>query len=128
MPAAFFIVLLSFFAYCILFNERRYESSFSKKLSMVKSSFGEHPTSGNQVDLFTGRYGPYIKHGKTNATVPKGMDPEKLTTEEALAILVAKEGTPKKKAGAKKAAKKSGKKSVVRKKAAKKSPAKSKSK
>ncbi|NCN39651.1 type I DNA topoisomerase [bacterium] len=107
-----------------LLSEEKKGRGGSKKIK----SFGEHPTSGNQVDLFTGRYGPYIKHGKTNATVPKGMDPEKLTTEEALAILVAKEGTPKKKAGAKKAAKKSGKKSVVRKKAAKKSPAKSKSK
>ena len=88
----------------------------SKKLK----SFGEHPTTKKAVDVFTGRYGPYIKHGKTNATVPKEMDPEKLTMEQALSILVAKEGSPKKKAAKKKAAKKTAKKKVAKKKTTKK--------
>ncbi len=92
--------------------------------SKIKS-FGEHPTTGKTIDLFTGRYGPYIKHGKTNATVPKDFDPEKLTTEQALSILVAKEGSPKKGASKKGGAKKGGaKKSVARKTAPKKKVAK----
>jgi topoisomerase IA-like protein len=35
-------------------------------------------------------YGPYIKHGRVNATVPQDYDPAVLTLEQALAILEAK--------------------------------------
>ncbi len=50
---------------------------------------GEHP-SGGQVTLKAGRYGPYVNHGKINATLPKEADPTTLTLEEALALLSAK--------------------------------------
>lgn len=92
-----------------LLSEEKKGRGGSKKLN----SLGEHPTSGKAVDVYTGRYGPYVKHGKTNATIPKEMDAEKLTMEQALQILVAKEGEPK---GKKKAAKKK----VAKKKVAKK--------
>jgi DNA topoisomerase-1 len=52
----------------------------------------EHPVDKKPVDLYVGRYGPYVKHGKTNATVPKELDPEKLTQEEALSLLASKGG------------------------------------
>jgi DNA topoisomerase I len=52
----------------------------------------EHPVDKKPVDLYVGRYGPYVKHGKINATVPKDIDPEKLTEEQALSLLVAKGG------------------------------------
>jgi DNA topoisomerase-1 len=39
-----------------------------------------------------GRYGPYVKHGKMNATVPKEIAPEALTFEQALSLLAAKAG------------------------------------
>jgi DNA topoisomerase-1 len=51
------------------------------------------------VALLSGRYGPYVKHGKLNATVPQDYDPETLTLEQALEILAAKQakdGTGKK--------------------------------
>ena len=54
-----------------------------------------------------GRYGPYVKHGSVNATLPRDTDPEKLTVEEAVALIAARAGkspSPKKKAPAKKAA------------------------
>ena len=71
-----------------------------------------------------GRFGPYVKSGKINATLPKGTAPEDLTLEAALPLLAAKAGAaPKKKAPAKKAA--APKKAAAAKKpAAKKAPAK----
>ena len=37
-----------------------------------------------------GRYGPYVKHGSTNATLPKGVTPEQLGLDQALSLLAAK--------------------------------------
>jgi DNA topoisomerase-1 len=53
---------------------------------------GAHPTTGDPVRLLAGRFGPYVKHGATNANLPKGADPEGLTLEEAVALLTAREG------------------------------------
>jgi DNA topoisomerase-1 len=52
---------------------------------------GVHPTDGKPVRVLAGRFGPYIKHGETNANVPKGGDPQALTLEEALALLAERE-------------------------------------
>ena len=48
---------------------------------------GAHPTDGAPIAVMSGRYGPYIKHGKTNAPMPKGMATEALTIEEAVRLL-----------------------------------------
>ena len=50
---------------------------------------GDHPTGG-PVSVKAGRFGPYVNHGKVNATLPKGTDPEKVTLEEAIAILASR--------------------------------------
>ncbi|MDI1282142.1 type I DNA topoisomerase [Brevundimonas sp.] len=66
---------------------------------------GAHPETGDPVHVMAGRFGPYVKSGKINATLPKGTTPEDLTMEQALPLLAAKAGAaPKKKAPAKKAA------------------------
>lgn len=59
-----------------------------KKPSTVEPirSLGEHPEGGT-VDLFEGRYGPYVKHGKVNASLPKGADMRSFTLEEAISLL-----------------------------------------
>lgn len=67
---------------------------------------GEHPELGGAVNVFDGRYGPYVKHEKTNATLPKDVKPEDLTLEMAVALV------------AEKAAKKGGKKAGTKRKAA----------
>ena len=48
---------------------------------------GEHPERGGKVQVLSGRYGPYVKHGEVNATLPKGKEPAALTMDEAVALL-----------------------------------------
>jgi DNA topoisomerase-1 len=52
--------------------------------------FGAHPKDKKPVSLHKGRYGPYVKHGKANASLRKAHDPETLTLEEAVALLADK--------------------------------------
>jgi DNA topoisomerase-1 len=89
---------------------------------------GLHPESGEPVNIFIGRYGPYVKHVKTNVSFGKDIEPESLTMEQALVLLAEKEGSKGKKKTAKKktAKKKSAKKKTAKKSTAKKSTAKKK--
>ncbi|MBS7803622.1 type I DNA topoisomerase [Rhizobiales bacterium TNE-4] len=76
---------------------------------------GDHP-DGGPVTVHAGRYGPYVKHGSVNATLPKSISPETVTLEDAIPLLAARaEASGKKKSGAKKA--------PAKKAAAKKAPA-----
>jgi len=81
---------------------------------------GLHPEDQQPVGIFSGRYGPYVKHGKVNATLPNGVNVETLTLEEGLALLAEKMAKTGKPAPKKKAAPK---KKVAPKKAAAKKPA-----
>lgn len=78
---------------------------------------GEHPTSGEKIAVLKGRYGPYIKFGKKNVTLPKGTEVESFTLEDAVKLLPAAKGKKKaaaKKAPAKKAAAKTAAKTVAK--------------
>ncbi len=74
---------------------------------------GDHP-DGGAMQVLDGRYGPYVKWEKVNATIPKDIKPEDVTQEMAIELVnerAAKKGTkkkaaPKKKAAAKKTTKK----------------------
>lgn len=89
---------------------------------------GAHPETGEPIHVMAGRFGPYVKSGKINATLPKGTAPEDLTLEDALPLLAARalaapskgKRAPAKKAAAKKpAVKKAAAKKPAAKKAAK---------
>jgi DNA topoisomerase-1 len=81
---------------------------------------GDHPEDGKPVLVLDGAYGPYVKHGRINATLPKDQVPEEVTMEQAVEWIEAKAAKKgKKKATKKKAAKKTAKKKT-KKKAAKK--------
>ena len=53
---------------------------------------GKHPGDNQPVALYSGRYGPYVKHGKVNATLPDPNAIASVTLEEALELLAAKSG------------------------------------
>ena len=42
------------------------------------------------ITICEGRYGPYVKHGQVNASLPKDVTPEEMTLEEGLALLAAR--------------------------------------
>ncbi len=77
---------------------------------------GKHPRTEAEIKLMDGRYGAYVTDGETNATLPKSIDKDQLTLEEAAQLIDAraaaapakgkgrKKAAPKKKAPAKKAA------------------------
>ncbi|MCG3267970.1 type I DNA topoisomerase [Yoonia sp. I 8.24] len=92
------------------------------KAAVPIHELGEHPEAGGPVNVFDGKYGPYVKWEKINATIPEDIPPAELTMAQAVHLIderAAKSGkkkpAPKKKAPAKKPA--------AKKPAAKKKPA-----
>ena len=78
-------------------------------------TLGEHPTSGGEIKVMPGRYGPYVTDGNTNATIPKDVKPEDIEAAQAIELIDAraakgpakkkrKKAAPKKKTAAKKKA------------------------
>jgi DNA topoisomerase-3 len=53
---------------------------------------GKHPVDGAPVSVYAGRYGPYVKHGDTNATIREKEKADSISLEEALALLEEKGG------------------------------------
>ena len=51
---------------------------------------GKHPRSGESVTIKSGRYGPYVTDGTTNASLPQGAEPEALTMEQAVELMDAR--------------------------------------
>jgi DNA topoisomerase I len=60
------------------------------RASSVIKELGDHPELGGKVQVLSGRYGPYVKHGKVNATLPKDRDPEQVKLQEAVELIAAK--------------------------------------
>jgi DNA topoisomerase-1 len=83
---------------------------------------GEHPSEGGPINVMDGRYGPYVKWGKVNATIPKEIEPAQVTIEMAVDLIAQKAPAKKKKVPAKK--KTAAKKPAAQKTATKKAPSK----
>jgi DNA topoisomerase-1 len=90
-------------------------------------ALGVHPTSGGEMKVMPGRYGPYVTDGTTNATLPRDMKPEDVTEAQAIELIDtrAAKGPPAKKGRKKAPAKKKAapKKAATKKAAAKKAKA-----
>jgi len=88
----------------------------------VLRDMGEHPDDGGAISIMEGKYGPYVKWDKVNATLPKDTEPDSVTMEQAVELIAekaAKKGVKRKAAPKKPAAKKP----AAKKPAAKKAPA-----
>ncbi len=65
---------------------------------------GVRPGTEDMVQVLDGKYGPYLKCGKVNVSLPEGVTPDNVTLEKALELIAEKAGKdadePKKKAKA----------------------------
>ncbi len=61
------------------FGARRVASSIKE--------FGEDPNSGRPIKVKDGRFGPYVTDGETNATIPRGENPEEMEFDRAVVLL-----------------------------------------
>ncbi|MDO8649638.1 MAG: type I DNA topoisomerase [Candidatus Peregrinibacteria bacterium] len=61
-----------------------------KKAAEPLRTLGEDPATAAQILVKTGRYGPYVTDGKTNASLPKKFSPDTVTLEEAAELLAKK--------------------------------------
>jgi DNA topoisomerase-1 len=59
------------------------------------TAIGTHPSDGKPITLHNGKYGPYVKHDKVNATIPKDLQNTTITVEQAIALLDARAGAKK---------------------------------
>ena len=65
----------------------------------VLKEIGEVEGAVGPVNLLDGRYGPYVTDGKTNASIPKGTDPDSVDAAMAKELLDARRNAPKKRRG-----------------------------
>jgi len=63
------------------------QKSKSKRGSNTIKELGNHPETDKPIKVMTGRYGPYIKHGKKNISLPDGETPEDFTMDKAVALI-----------------------------------------
>lgn len=107
--------------------EKRAGGKGGRTAAAALKELGAHPEDGQPIKILNGRFGPYIKHGATNANVPRGREPAEITLEEAVGLLadrVAKGGGKKPVKAKKAAAKKPDPMTAKTVKAKKKAPAK----
>ena len=106
-----------------LLAEKRAGGAGRRGEATALKDLGAHPADGAPVRVLSGRYGPYIKHGATNANVPRGTEPQDVTLEQAVLLLAERAAKPS--TGKRKPAK-AAKTAAPKKTAAKKAPAKKK--
>ena len=61
-----------------------------KKNATPLKELGNHPEDEQLVAIYDGPYGPYVKHGRTNASVPEGVELESVELNQAIEWLNAK--------------------------------------
>jgi DNA topoisomerase-1 len=62
-------------------------AELKQKMKTPIATFGNDPTSGGEILLKHGRFGPYLTDGTTNASLGKKRDPSEVTRESAIEIL-----------------------------------------
>lgn len=56
----------------------------------ILRDLGPHPEDGEPMQILDGRYGPYVKHGKTNASLPKDLAPDQVDMARAVELIAAR--------------------------------------
>jgi DNA topoisomerase-1 len=83
LPAGLDVLTIELDAALELLKQPRRRTS-----SVVVRAIGPHPEDGEPVMIYQGRYGPYVKHGKVNAALPKDREVDQVQLEESLLWLV----------------------------------------
>jgi DNA topoisomerase-1 len=79
----------------LLSEPKKGRSSTNSKSKAALRELGKHPDDDEPVNIYDGPYGPYIKHSKTNVSIPEGQSVEDITLSAALTLLAAKASTTK---------------------------------
>ncbi|MTJ31791.1 type I DNA topoisomerase [Aphanizomenon sp. UHCC 0183] len=77
----------------LLAEPKKGRSAAKSKSKEALRELGTHPEDDSPVNIYDGPYGPYIKHGKTNASIPEGESVENITLSTAIELLSAKAST-----------------------------------
>lgn len=77
----------------LLAEPKKGRGSHNSKSKAALRELGTHPDDDGPVNIYDGPYGPYIKHGKTNVSIPEGESVENITLSTALTLLEAKAST-----------------------------------
>ncbi|CAG0975770.1 DNA topoisomerase 3 [Burkholderiales bacterium] len=73
-------------------KERRAGARGARSAPAATRVLGKHPKDGKPVEVYAGRYGPYVKHGDVNATIPERERADTITLDEAVALVDEKAG------------------------------------
>jgi DNA topoisomerase-1 len=79
LPAELNVLNISLEAALELLKQPRRRTS-----SVMLREVGIHPEDGEPVMIYQGRYGPYVKHGKINAALPKDQEIDQVQLKESL--------------------------------------------
>ncbi|MBO1069586.1 MAG: type I DNA topoisomerase [Dolichospermum sp. DEX189] len=77
----------------LLAEPKKGRAAAKSKSKEALRELGTHPEDDSPVNIYDGPYGPYIKHGKTNASIPEGESVENITLSTAIELLSAKAST-----------------------------------
>lgn len=64
--------------------------------SKILKELGPHPEDQKPIQILEGKFGPYVKHKSTSASIPKDQTPESVTVEQALELLKTRKAMGKK--------------------------------
>lgn len=78
-----------------IFSEPKKGRATSNKSKAALRELGTHPEDEQPVNIYDGPYGPYIKHNKTNVSIPEGESVETITLSTALELLASKASSSK---------------------------------
>jgi DNA topoisomerase I len=89
-----------------LLAQKRAKGPSNRSRPGALKDLGAHPDGTGNVQVMSGRYGAYVKHGKINATIPKEIKPEDITLEQAVGLIAERAGKEPVKKTARRATKK----------------------